>query len=364
MSRWFRSTPAASFERGLEFGQIHAEKIAANWARYRQLFARVAQHPYDLDALGRQALLQIEAFDLALHQELCGMAEGAQLAAEHLAALNARTEILALLGAQQRGECSTLVWANPWGAPVTAQTWDWYLEFTEGWLIWEIPHPSGHLTRTVTEYGILGKIGVNKRGLGVHFNILHHEEDGRSGQIGVPLHLLSRHLLDAGYGFGNAALQCCTQAKVSASSVLTLVGAADNASAAVSVELYSGGSSLVFPETNGLLIHTNHFLAAAPAACDTEPAQFADTLIRYDLLRRRLYGRDRFSEEALREALDCRLLGQEGALNCQPCDASSAPWTRYATLATVSLNVAAGEIDVFEGGPDGLPIQPGEHSHA
>jgi len=358
MSRWFRSTRAAPFERGLEFGQIHAEKIATNLARYRELFARVAQRPYDLDTLGKQALWQIEAFDMALHQELCGMAEGAQLAAEHLAALNARTEILALLGAQQRGECSTLAWVNPWGAPVTAQTWDWYLEFTKGWLIWEIPHPSGHLTRTVTEYGILGKIGVNNRGLGVHFNILHHEEDGRSGQIGVPLHLLSRHLLDAGYGFGNAALQCCHQAKVSASSVLTLIGAADNASAAVSVELYPGGPSLIFPEANGLLIHTNHFLAAAPAACDTEPAQFADTLIRYDLLRRRLYGQSRFSEQELQEALNCRLMGADGALNCQPTEQGGEPWSAYATLATVSLDVAAGSLRVFDGGPDDRLCQP------
>jgi len=249
MSRWFRSTAAAPFERGLEFGQIHAEQIAANLARYRELFARIAQHPYDLDALGKQALWQIETFAPALHQELCGMAEGAQLAPPLLAALNARTEILAHLGAKQRGECSTLVWANPWGKPVTAQTWDWYLEFADGWLIWEIPQENGHLTRTVTEYGILGKMGVNNRGLGVHFNILHHQEDG-CGEIGVPLHVLSRHLLDAEYGLGNAALQCCHQVKVSASSVLTLIGAADNASAAVSVELHPGGTEWVFPQEN------------------------------------------------------------------------------------------------------------------
>jgi len=80
MSRWFRSTAAAPFERGLEFGQIHAEKIAANLSRYRELFVRMAQRPYDLVALGQQALAQIEGFNAALHQELCGMAEGAQLA--------------------------------------------------------------------------------------------------------------------------------------------------------------------------------------------------------------------------------------------------------------------------------------------
>jgi len=355
MNRLFRSSVAAPFARGLKFGQIHAQKIADNIARYQALFAQVAQRPYDLTALGAQALLQIEAFDTDLHQELCSMAEGAQIAPELLAALNARTEILALLGAKQRGECSTLVWANPWGAPVTAQTWDWHLEFAGGWLIWEIPHENGHITRTVTEYGILGKIGVNNRGLGVHFNILHHAQDGSS--IGVPLHILSRHLLDAQYGFSNAALQCCQQAKVSASSVLTLIGAADNASAAVSVELHPGGPSLVFPQENGLLIHTNHFLAKAPAASDTEPRQFADTLIRYDLLHRRLHGRNAFSEQELRDALNCRLMGSDGALNCQPTNPNGEPWTVYATLATVSLDVAAGQLRVFDGGPDGAPCQ-------
>jgi len=357
MNRLFRSTPAAPFERGLEFGQVHAQKIAANLARYQELFARIATRPYDLNALGKQALLQIEAFDAALYQELCAMAEGAQLAPEQLAALNARTEILALLGAQQRGECSTLVWANPWGAPATAQTWDWHIEFAGGWLIWEIPHLNGHITKTVTEYGILGKIGVNNRGFGLHFNILHHEQDGKERQIGVPLHLLSRHLLDAAYGFSNAALQCCQKADVSASSVLTLVGAAGSASAAVSVEMYPGGPSLVLPQENGLLIHTNHFLAKTPAACDTEPAQFVDTLIRYDLLRRRLHGCSRFSEEALREALDSRLMGADGALNCQPADTTGEPWSVYATLATVSLDVVQGRLHVLDGGPDGTPCQ-------
>jgi len=267
MNRLFRSMVDTPFQRGLEFGQIHSEKIADNLARYQALFARVAQRPYDLDTLGAQALAQIKTFDTDLYQELCGMAEGAQLAPALLAALNARTEILALLGAKQRGECSTLVWANPWGAAVTAQTWDWHLEFAQGWLVWEIPHKNGHLTRTVTEYGILGKIGVNNRGLGVHFNILHHQDDGANGAIGVPLHLLSRHLLDSEQGFSNGALQCCYQAKVSASSVLTLIGTADNASAAVSVELHPGGPSLVFPQANGLLIHTNHFLNSNCSDC-------------------------------------------------------------------------------------------------
>ena len=49
-------------------------------------------------------------------------------------------------------------------------------------------------------------------------------------------------------------------ARVSASSVLTLVGAG----AAVTAELHPGGPGLVHPAADGMLLHANHFLAPTP----------------------------------------------------------------------------------------------------
>ncbi|WP_280377021.1 C45 family autoproteolytic acyltransferase/hydolase [Pseudomonas sp. BN515] len=351
MSIRFRSTAVTPAARGLEFGRVHAEKIQATVDRYHTLFERVATRPYDLRALGSQALVRIAAFAPPLYDEILAMAEGAAIEPSYLGAINARTEILAFLGAQLRGECSTVVRLEPFsGSPATAQTWDWYAEFADHWLTWEIPHADGSRTTTVTEFGIVGKAGVNSRGLGVHFNILHHADDGQG--IGVPVHVASRWMLDSCNDI-NQALQLLGSAKVSASSSLTLIAAKDHSSAAVSVELHPGGPGLVFPDADGLLVHTNHFLSSPAREFDTEPAAYPDTLIRHDLLVRRLSGRQGLTPQKLLAALNSHL-GGGAALCCHPDPAQPAAG-QYATLASIVIDVANGTLTALPGGPCGHP---------
>lgn len=347
MSRRFRSTPGTPAERGREFGAIHARQIAEVVERYQALFARVARAPYDLHQLGNQALAKVAAFAPPLHEEMLGIAAGADIAPALIGAINARTEILAALGATLRGECTTVVRVDPHaGAPLAVQTWDWYSAFAEHWLVWEIPHADGRVTTTVTEYGIVGKAGVNNQGIGVHFNILHHRDDGDG--IGVPVHVLSRWMLDSSDDF-NRALQLLIGAEVSASSSLTVIAAVPGASAAVSVELHPGGPGLVYPADDGLLVHTNHFLSPAAQGADTEPRQFPDTLTRHDLLLRRLRHTAALTPESVLRAMNCHL-GSIGALCCHP-DPREAPSGQYATLACIVIDVAAGTLRALDGGP-------------
>jgi isopenicillin-N N-acyltransferase-like protein len=351
MTYVFRSTHTEPTARGREFGQQHAQKIHACVETYQALFDRVATSPFDLRALGARALAQIEAFAPPLYQELLGMAEGSAVEVVYLGAINARTEILAYLGSQLRGECSTVVRIEPFsGKPVAVQTWDWYAEFADLWLTWEIPHADGSLTTTVTEFGIVGKAGVNSRGLGVHFNILHHERDGK--EIGVPVHVASRWMLDSCNDI-NQALQLLGSAKVSASSSLTLIAAVDNSSAAVSVELHPGGPGLVFPDANGLLVHTNHFLSNPAREGDTEPRAFPDTLVRYDLLTRRLVNRQGLTAQHVLAAMNSHL-GSISAVCCHPIPGQPIAG-QYATLVSLVIDVASGTLTALPGGPCGHP---------
>ncbi|WP_321881209.1 C45 family peptidase [Paraburkholderia bannensis] len=343
----FRSTALEPAARGREFGAAHAAKVRGSIARYRALFERAAQRPFDMAELGAAALAQIRAFAPPLFEEIAGIADGADVDVRLVGAINARTEILAYVGAPLRGECSTVVQVDANGArPVAVQTWDWYAEFADQWLTWEIPHANGHMTTTVTEYGIVGKAGVNTRGLGVHFNILHHERDGAS--IGLPVHVASRWMLDS-CGALDDALRLLASAPVSASSSLTVVASADDSSAAVSVELYPGGPGIVFPDANGLLVHTNHFLAPAAQPGDTEPRQYPDTLLRHDLLTRRLAQRARLSPLQVIGAMNNHF-GATTAVCCHP-DVDAPESGQYATLVTIVLDVAAGRLDALPGGP-------------
>lgn len=346
MTRHFRSTATEPEARGREFGACHAAAIRRSLERYDALFERVAGRPIDAAAFGVAALARIAAFAPALGAELVGLAAGAGVAADRIAAMNARTEILAALRARARGECSTVVRIDPYSARALAlQTWDWYAEFADQWLVWEIPHADGRCVTTVTEFGILGKAGVTNRGLGLLFNILHHVRDG--GPMGVPVHILARAILD-GSGDINAALRLAHSTEVSASSCMTLVAAGDAASVAVAVEVHPGGPALVFPDADGLLVHTNHFLAVAERTRDLEPAMFPDTEIRHDLLVRRLRGRPATRASAL-TAMHSHL-GGIAAVCCHP-DPDGPRTGQYETLATIVLDVAAGTLEALPGGP-------------
>ncbi|HEY5854615.1 MAG TPA: C45 family peptidase [Aldersonia sp.] len=174
----FRSTATDPLARGHEFGAAHLRQVAATVAAYQRLFDRAAGTAVDLDHWGAQAYDAIAAVSPALADEVIGIAAGAGLPRNHVAAINARTEILAALGAVGVNECSTVVALREDAAPVAVQAWDWYADLADLWLVWEIAHADGRRTTTVTEYGIVGKIGVNDRGLGILFNILHHRQDG------------------------------------------------------------------------------------------------------------------------------------------------------------------------------------------
>ncbi|HEU4657716.1 MAG TPA: C45 family peptidase [Capillimicrobium sp.] len=342
------SPPASPAERGEELGAAHPAAIAANLERYAELFAIVARGAVDLRALGTEALEAIGRHAPDAAEEIRGIAGGAGLEPWEVALLNARTEVLARLRAPVRGECSTIVALRaPGAAPATLQTWDWHDTFADGWLVWTIEHPDGRVVHMLTEHGILGKIGVNSRGVGIHFNILGHERDG--GAIGLPVHVLARQVLDRAGNVGEA-LALLGGAEVSASSVLTVVGASAAGEAAVCAELCPAGPRFVTPGRRGVLVHTNHFLDPELRRGDRAPTTAPDSYLRHDVLERALASapppRDR---DDLLELMTSHV-GGAGAVCCHP-DPGAPLGERWTSLATVSLDVPAGALWVREGGP-------------
>ncbi|CAN7488879.1 C45 family autoproteolytic acyltransferase/hydolase [Rhizobium sp. LjRoot30] len=347
MTTVFRSTALDAHQRGREFGTTFASRVRANVETYHAMFDRLSAGTFDVAEAGRAALAATTAFAPPLAEEMHGIAEGAGLSPELIGALNARTEVLATIRAKTRGECSAVIHLPAdLDAPVAVQTWDWYAIFRDSWLVWEIPLADGTMTKTMTEYGIVGKSGLNSRGLGLLFTILHHSADG--GRIGVPVHVAARWALDSAANIFRAG-QLLAQADVSASSSLNLTAYENGIGKAMSVELHPGGPSFVLPDRDGFLIHTNHFLAPGPAVHDTEPRAYPDTLLRHDLLRRQL---GTFARPTATDVLGVmkRHVGGEGAVCCHP-EPGEDPATAYKTLSTVILDLKAREMTVLDGGP-------------
>ena len=114
--------------------------------------------------------------------ELQGSANGAGVDVRELLAVNARTELTS-----GRHECSVI------GAgDVLAQNWDWHPDLQESTVLW-IVRENGGWFATLTEAGMLAKIGMNDAGLGVCLNLLRCSTDG--GLDGTPIHLLMRRTL-------------------------------------------------------------------------------------------------------------------------------------------------------------------------
>jgi len=338
----FTSAVLTPRERGREFGETWRARIAATVDGYRGLFAMAGTA--DLTLLGGQAVKRIDGWAPDLGEEIRGLAEGAGLPLHDVAAVNARTEILAMLG-HRAAECSAIVaLGTPGAEPVAVQTWDWYAGFADQWLVWTIPHPDGRQTTTLTEFGIVGKLGVNSRGVGCLFNILHHQSDG--APMGMPVHVVARRLLDEA-GSVAAGLELIGSARVSASTAITVIGGLRAGKTAVTAELWPGGPDHVPPEPDGLLLHTNHFLAPRPAGGDTEPVNEPDTLVRLKALRRALGGRGR--DLSVPEATDS-LRDHAGYLCCHPEPGQPVQY-EFETLASVRIDFGASTLDVASGPP-------------
>jgi isopenicillin-N N-acyltransferase-like protein len=319
-----RSSDADPYARGRALGSDARDGVLRCWAGYERLF-----DVWGVEAreIAEATLERTHAWAPHLTAEIEGIATGAGLETWQIAALNARTEILA----RGRAECSTVVLLPTDAPPRTLQTWDWHEHLHDVKFVWD----TGHV-RTLTEYGIVGKIGVNSAGLGVHMNILHHASDG--GGDGVPVHVVARRILDEAATVAEAT-EIARSAEVCASTVLTAV---DRHSAAC-LELCPEGLGEIHPR-DGVLLHTNHFLDPELAKGDDNREEDPESWDRLEALEQRV--------EELRAAPDLSdvMKLHDAPVCCHP--EPGAPFgERYATLATISLEVAGGHLRLRAGGP-------------
>lgn len=282
----------SAHERGQIHGQQAKDRIQHSVITYARLFAACG---IDWASACERAMRfepVVEQVDAGLMAELRGMAQGSGQTLGSLMALNCRTEILpptffsdepqlahaALAanraaglpdwladapwdGALKDGECTAMgvtAAASRTGQAWLAQNWDWMGRQREALVVLHTQGPSGQSITTLTEAGMLAKIGINQSGFALGLNILRSNRDG--SRLGVPVHVLLRHLLDCrsvaharerlhalqtelGLGFGAASNVPC----------------ADAEGQAACFEVSPAGWAEVTP-TQGVVVHTNHFV--------------------------------------------------------------------------------------------------------
>jgi len=202
---------------------------------------------------------RIERFDPRYMEEIRGIAIGSDADVRDILALNARTEILTSLLATSK-ECTLFCFVKE---GILAQTWDWLRRLEGRVVLLKIEGNDGHTVLTMTEPGIVGKIGINSAGLGVGLNILSSSQRAN----GVPVHVLLRAALDA--TSWELARDRLTKSQIGTNSAITL---ADDRGRCFTCE-YKGGEIKVLEPKNGVLVHTNHYIAEAADSPipDSEP---------------------------------------------------------------------------------------------
>lgn len=253
-------------EHGRRFGAAWAPQLAAARDAYAQLFAQLFAQSGAAPEVVRDVVdgcrAATERHAPAVAAELAGMARGAGLTTDDIYLLTARTEIIARTRSGM--ECSTVVHLPADGsAPRTLQTWDWHADLSNESIVRAFTAASGARVVTFHEFGQPAKIGVNDRGLGIHFNILHHRTDGT--QAGVPVHVLARMMLDDAATV-DEAVAIARSVPLAASSVITAVEYRGGAGRAAAIEVSPAGIAAIEAPHGETFAHTNHFLDPALAA--------------------------------------------------------------------------------------------------
>ena len=221
----------APYERGITHGRTFTSRVRRSIASYARMFA--FYRGCDWAEMQNRATAFLPLLDdVAPHllAEMRGIAAGAGAAFEEILALNVRTELLAgasfalrhpefdaamkrnrtagvpqpPMGSNEAGgsneaagpsECTTLA-AQP-GATADGRTWlaqNWEVEQRDACVLLRVRQAGKPDLLTMTEAGIVGKIGLNSAGVGVCMNILASRLDGRAQ--GMPIHVLLRLMLE------------------------------------------------------------------------------------------------------------------------------------------------------------------------
>lgn len=334
-------------ERGEIVGRRFRPQVRRVGALYLDHLAALGLDEFRVRAIAERSHSRLRAWHPELAAESDACADGSGVDRWVVAAVGARTEVLAAAAPAAEGECSTAVFTPASGAPETIQTWDWHGTLAPFGLLHRLTPSPGRTVKVFTEFGAPGKIGVNSSGLGVHFNILSHRTDNDSG--GVPVHAVARRILDEADTVDDA-VRIAGSAQVSASTSLTVVsGGRRGRARAISIELSPGGMAAVPAGPDGWLLHTNHFLDEGLGEADTMPAD-STTAERFAHLRD---VRDTMTDRSPVDRAKA-LCGTEGgrAAVCMRPDPTMPVHEQWETLLTIGLDTENCTLDYVAGDPD------------
>ncbi len=369
--------------RGRQLGQAMQTQAMHSRSTYARLFAHCG---IDWATACERALAYrpvIEALDPALLDEMQGLAEGSGLTLAEVLALNCRTEILppgflgdAPLQAQQalaanraaglpdwldaldpqiaEGECTAMAVApeaSAHGHAWLAQNWDWLGRQRQALVLVESTSSTGSRFITLTEGGMLAKIGMNQQGFALGLNILRSHDDGRAP--GVPVHVLLRHLL----GLDSVAAVREALGRIGRTlgfGAASNIPCADAQGEVACFEVAPAGWAELAP-AHGVVVHTNHFVCEALLPAQAPMGVTLSSQPRLDTARRHAQGAPLDLEKLQNFLRD----ESDGHLSiCRSPDPALPPEGRVESVAGIVMNTATREMWIAPDVPKRCAFEP------
>lgn len=361
----------SAYERGCQYGKQATPQIRHSIRSYADLFAyRKGMDWAAVQRAGSVYLPVLREYAPDVLEEMRGIADGAGCALAEIVALNARTELMSgstrevehpnygaatahnqRAGIVDHGECTTvaaLPEATADSTTLLAQTWDWAGNQRAACVLLRLRRPGLPDALTVTEGGIVAKIGLNAAGVGVCLNILASLADGE--EPGMPVHVLLRQLLDVTSVEEGIAL--AQRARAGASSCVTV---ADARGHAASLEVTPSGVGVLEPH-NGLLVHTNHCVVDGPRAGERPQLSISSSQPRFDRATTLLAEQHgQIDAEALMAVLRDRA-GDANAI-CRLPDERLHPADRVESVLGVVMELARGVMHIAPDVPCKIPFE-------
>ncbi|MGB9700563.1 MAG: C45 family autoproteolytic acyltransferase/hydrolase [Thermodesulfobacteriota bacterium] len=331
-------------EIGSQYGSACREMIKKNIDLYFRLFKYYANLNYQQACQLAQSFIPvIQKFDPELIEEIEGIAAGAGVAKAEVLAINVRTELMYPDKLAPGGECTSIAALPPAtlsGEVLIGQNWDWKPHLKETTVILEIEQINKPKVITLTEAGVVGKIGCNSAGLGACLNILKAPVE----KIGLPIHILMRGILNSSR-MGDAIAKIVAMDRGSANNCLL----AHRDGLAMDFEMAPLTLDFFYPQ-NGVLMHTNHFNSDLLKPLEGNIVQYPDTLLRYGIAQQKLSARiGKITSADFQEVFRDHFNFPNGI--CRHPDEREHELAQAQTVVSIIMNLTKKEIYVAEGPP-------------
>ncbi|MGY6565836.1 MAG: C45 family autoproteolytic acyltransferase/hydrolase [Halomonadaceae bacterium] len=349
MTRRFRPLPLTELsgshhEIGAQHGRIHRQLIQRGIEVYGQLFHDFVGIRWE-QARDRACHFeaQIAQGFPAILEEMNGIAWGAGVDFLDILTLNCRSEIALT---QASGGCSAFSLQRH-GQQWLAQNWDWRSDQLDNVVALHVRGDGKPALISIGEAGMVGKVGLNERGIGVCLNAIRSQTCGS----GLPIHIALRKILES--EDMESALAVATHDRVCSPAHFLLASAqvGNEGGQAVGLEVQPGEPGRIAPRS-GIVTHTNH-LYADNTPCPVQDYPRVDSQPRLCRLDALLHD-ELTSDTAIDEArLFDVLSDHQGAplSICRHFNPDQPAEERMETLFSVVMNLSERRLTVRHGKP-------------